>query len=109
QGHCSINNDCLLIDKSYGFRCCHSGACDPIDYALDKWIAVNKLWFKEMRERNCPPLNKCEEGIDCALPPINDRFTSECINKICKKIGSSGVAGNSTISRNTPRVKAPVA
>jgi hypothetical protein len=83
---CKIDEDCQLINKDHGFSCCWEGACVPIDYSLDKWIAVNKYWFSEQRAENCPPIDECGPSPMCIPRIINENFKTQCVNKICQKI-----------------------
>jgi hypothetical protein len=85
---CSRDEDCQLVNKNHGFSCCWEGACEPIDYSLDKWIAVNNNWFSEQRAENCPTIDKCGPAPMCASKPINENFEAQCVNNVCQKIST---------------------
>jgi hypothetical protein len=83
---CRTDDDCLLINEDLGFSCCWVGACEPIDYSLDKWIAVNKDWFAEQRATDCPPPEECGPAPMCAVRAINENFRAQCMNSVCQKV-----------------------
>jgi hypothetical protein len=82
---CLIDDDCQLINKDLRFSCCWAGACEPIDYSLDTWIAVNKDWFAEQRATECPTPEDCGPAPMCAVRAINENFRAQCINSVCHK------------------------
>ena len=83
---CRIDDDCQLINEELGFSCCWAGACEAIDYSLDKWIAVSKDWFAEQRAANCPPPEECGPAPMCAVRAINENFEAQCMNNVCQKV-----------------------
>ena len=50
---CNSDDDCFLINKETGLGCCWESACESIEYSLDKYIAVNRDLFFEMRTKTC--------------------------------------------------------
>jgi|GEM_PF-4673618 len=99
--NCSADDDCMLINKELGFRCCWAGACEEIDYSLDKYISVNKESFLKLRTENClegdvwqatTSEEKIREDEVCGPPPlcptriINDNFIAQCVNNTCQKV-----------------------
>lgn len=83
---CTLDDNCQLINKNWRFSCCWVGACERIDYSLDKWIGVNKEWFAEQRDRYCPPKIECGGAPMCYPMPINDEFIAQCIDGMCQKV-----------------------
>lgn len=82
---CGTDEDCQLINQKLGFSCCWAGACERIDYSLDKWIAVNRESFEQLRKNGCPPAEKCGPPPLCNPKPINDKLTAKCIDGKCQK------------------------
>jgi len=85
---CNTDDDCQLINKELGFSCCWAGACEEIDYSLNKWIAVNKNWFNKEREKKCLSIQECGPAPLCPVKIINDNYRAQCINNICKKVST---------------------
>jgi len=90
---CQENSDCLLINQDRGFDCCWVSACDSIDYSLDNWIAVNKDWFIQGKNKNCPEIEECGPVPMCVGKVINDRFKPQCINNKCQKVPKTEACG----------------
>jgi hypothetical protein len=82
---CSNNTDCMLVDKKLGFGCCYAGACQPIDYAEKKWIALNKEWFQGIRAKHCPSPADCGPAPLCAVRVVNDNYLAKCVRNVCTK------------------------
>jgi hypothetical protein len=83
---CKQDDECKLVDKSLGFGCCYADACQAINYSEDKWISLNKEWFKQVQAQHCPSKEECGPAPMCAVRAINTNFTAECIENKCKKI-----------------------
>lgn len=83
---CRIDADCQLINADHRFSCCRTGACEAIDYSLDKWIAVNKTWFEQGQRENCPVGRECGPAPICPTRIINENFTAKCVDQKCKKV-----------------------
>lgn len=75
---CSDDSDCVLINNELGFSCCWAGACEERDYSLDKWVAANRNWFEEGREKYCPSIEECGPAPGCATRLLNDSFEAKC-------------------------------
>ncbi len=93
---CSQDRDCVLVDSDLFPTCCWSGACEPVDYSLEKWISVNLSWFSSMRDRLCPSVEKCGGAPNCDPKPTNDGFKARCVSGSCEKapiIGSYVACG----------------
>ncbi len=82
---CNTDGDCVLLNKRYGFGCCWSGACDPIDYSLSNWISVNHNWLDAQRSVYCPSPEQCGPAPGCPTRIINDRFIPLCLDQRCIK------------------------
>jgi len=82
---CSEDSDCSLVDGSLGFGCCWAGACDAIDYSLEKWVAVSKAWYDAGKGAYCPSTSDCGPAPGCAVRPVNENFTAECVSGSCTK------------------------
>ena len=80
---CQKDDDCQLIREDYGFSCCYIGACMPIDYAEDEWIAVNKQWFEQGKKQYCPSDAECGPAPMCAVQSINESFSASCVQVQC--------------------------
>lgn len=80
---CTKDEDCLLINKEIGYDCCHTNGCQPINYSLDSWIAVNKKWYDERQKNKCITNKTCP---NCNPKPINVNYRSACEEKTCVKI-----------------------
>jgi len=83
---CRTDDDCQLINKDLRFSCCWAGACESIDYRENKWIAVNKNWFRAEKKKNCPTVEECGPAPLCAVRAINEDFTAKCIDQVCQKV-----------------------
>lgn len=86
---CLIDGDCEMINKELNLSCCFAGVCEEIDYSLDKWIAVNKNWIREERNKNCPSMEECGPSPACSVAPISDNFKAKCVDRVCKKVQKS--------------------
>ncbi|MFH1392256.1 MAG: hypothetical protein ABIG90_01050 [bacterium] len=84
--NCNTSQECILINQDLGFGCGWAGICDPIDYSLNKYIAVNARSFLDLKEKNCEPLPTYGFAPMCAVQLINDNFIAECISGICEKV-----------------------
>ena len=82
---CNNDSDCQLVMNGDWSKCNYSGACQPIDYSLKKWIAVNSAWFNKTLHKNCPDIDKIGAP-QCFPKPINDNYTAKCFNHLCNKI-----------------------
>lgn len=82
---CSVDPDCVLVNKELGFGCCYAGACQPINHSDAKWIAVNKAWFDSVQDMHCP--DDCGPAPGCAVQVLNDSFEASCIGGSCVKTG----------------------
>ncbi|OGK32922.1 hypothetical protein A3F58_04030 [Candidatus Roizmanbacteria bacterium RIFCSPHIGHO2_12_FULL_37_9b] len=65
---CSIDDDCVLVDKE-SVDCCGNNGCQPVDYSQDKWIAANARWQAERISKNCLTNMACP---NCLPRPINE-------------------------------------
>ena len=83
---CERDADCLLVNEEYGFRCCWVGACDPVDYAGESWVAVNRAWFEGLREKNCPLVSECGPAPLCAVRAVNEDVVAACVDNACTKV-----------------------
>lgn len=83
---CASDADCRLINRSYGYGCCWAGACTPLDYSKDDWIAVNASWFSTGRAKFCLPQNSCGPQPGCPFVIVNDRFKPGCSDHNCRKM-----------------------
>jgi hypothetical protein len=83
---CRVDAGCQLINFDNRFSCCWAGACEAIDYSLDKWMAVNKMWFEQGRSENCPTGRECGPAPMCATRIINEDFAARCIDQRCEKV-----------------------
>lgn len=83
---CSKDADCRLVNKKLGFGCCWAGACEALNYSEDKWIALNKEWFEDVQEKNCPSKPECGPAPMCAVRAIDTNFSAKCISSQCKKV-----------------------
>jgi hypothetical protein len=82
---CAADDDCQLIDEELGLACCWAGQCDLVDYALDKWIAVNSHWFSEQRKLKCPSEFECGPAPMCPVRMKKSNFRARCIKGLCQK------------------------
>ncbi|MBN2251183.1 MAG: hypothetical protein JW724_03815 [Candidatus Altiarchaeota archaeon] len=82
---CREDAGCMLVNRARGFSCCWSGACEEIDYSLDGWIAVNRTWFEEGREKVCPSRQDCSPAPLCPTRIINAGYTANCSGNECVK------------------------
>ena len=89
---CNSDEECILINKDLGFSCCWEGACEEIDYSLDRYVAVNQDSFHSLRIKECPWVEdkakryeKCGPAPGCPVALINDNFVAKCVNNICTK------------------------
>lgn len=51
--NCEKNEDCMLVNTDYNWRCCYEGYCESPNYVSDKWISVNKVWFEQQQKKFC--------------------------------------------------------
>ena len=83
---CRVDDDCILINQERGFNCCYVSQCDSVDYSLSNWIAVNKDWFVNGKEKNCPSVvDGCGAAPMCVPVIVNDRFEAVCRSNKCEK------------------------
>jgi hypothetical protein len=82
---CGTDADCLLINSEHGLGCCYAGACEPIDYSEEKWVAVNAQWFESQRAEHCPSKVECGPAPGCAVRAANTNFTGKCFGNACLK------------------------
>ncbi len=117
---CETDDDCRLVNAELGFSCCWAGACEQIDYSLEKWVAVNKDWYESEREKHCP--SDCGPAPGCAVRAVNENFTAVCSESICEKVPivsanltATNITGNETeqinetIEENETEVQGPPA
>jgi len=83
---CQSDQDCELANSDLGFQCCYAGACEPIDYSLDKWIAVNTDWYIAGRTSYCPAKEECGPAPGCAAQAKNLNYSAKCIARECRKV-----------------------
>ena len=86
---CKTDSDCQLINKELGLSCCYAGACTPVDYSRDGYVAVNSNSFETLRNLNCPSKEECGPAPGCptVMPPQSNKFfVAQCISEICQKI-----------------------
>ena len=86
---CNIDNDCVIIDKDINYRVCWPGACEKVDYSLDKYIAVNEESYEKYKESESkfrPSIEECGPMPGCPTWNININFDAKCLNQQCKKI-----------------------
>ncbi len=81
DSRCSIDDDCVLVDKD-SVDCCSNNGCQPIDYSQEKWLAVNVGWQAERISKNCVTDRMCP---NCFPKPINENFKAVCQNGECQK------------------------
>lgn len=83
---CEKDDDCALINSSYGYNCCWIGACDLVDYSQKQWISVNADWFTGKQEEVCPASGQCGPAPGCPVQVIDDSNVARCIENVCKKV-----------------------
>ncbi|MFH0884697.1 MAG: hypothetical protein V1861_03225 [Candidatus Micrarchaeota archaeon] len=83
---CVSDADCLLVNSELGFSCCWAGACEPIDYSQDKWIAINRAWYEAGRASYCPVEKDCGPAPGCAVQSINENYMANCSANKCTKL-----------------------
>lgn len=96
---CSADDECRLVNSELAFSCCWAGACEPMDYSLERWIAVNAQWYEGQREQHCPA--DCGPAPMCAVRVVNDNYTAICQEGICEKTAIMAVnltANNITLN-----------
>ncbi len=84
---CSVDVDCILVNRELDYGSCWPGGiCDEVDYALAKYIGVNRESFglyssAQRRGRDCSrePAPECPTGI------IERGLTARCIDRACRK------------------------
>jgi hypothetical protein len=81
---CTQDTDCRLINKEQMFNCCPDN-CQPVDYSLDQWISVNSKWYQDQLTNRCATAGRCLDTL-CQPIPINDRYSSRCVNLSCMKV-----------------------
>ena len=90
QTSCQKDEDCQLMNQALGYGCCWAGACEAIDYSLDKWVAVNANWFNEQRRQNCPSSEECGPAPLCDARAINENYAARCVQGKCQKAPEPG-------------------
>jgi hypothetical protein len=83
---CSADSDCVLADRDLGYSCCWAGRCEPIDYSLPKWMAVNAGWLADGKAKNCLAPDKCGPAPGCPTRIINASFAAACVSGACQKV-----------------------
>lgn len=83
---CGSDSDCQLANSARGLSCCYAGACDPADYSLEQWEAVNAAWYHSARSKYCPTPEQCGPAPMCLPKPLNDNYSAKCIAKECRKV-----------------------
>ena len=79
---CVNDSDCALAIANSWSDCSLIDTCEPIDYSLGKWIAVNQAWFSQQVQKCAPEVKACNPK------PLNDKFSAVCSNLVCKKMAS---------------------
>ncbi len=82
---CATDADCRLVDREYGFNCCWIGACRTIDYAEERWLPVDGLWFDRMRQERCPAVDQCGPAPACPDQIVGDPHEAICDAGSCVK------------------------
>ncbi|MBF0170768.1 MAG: hypothetical protein HQK87_06740 [Nitrospinae bacterium] len=82
---CVADADCRLVDTTYGWGCCSIGACRTIDYAEERWIAVNGAWFDRMRGERCPTAEQCGPAPACPDQIVGAPHEAVCVAGACVK------------------------
>lgn len=80
---CVQDEDCILVNKEREPDCCYINGCEPIDYSLDKYIAVNANWRDQQIQASCKQDIGCP---NCDPKPINDQYQAVCKNNRCEKV-----------------------
>ncbi len=80
---CRDGSDCALVIQNSWFDCKLQNTCEPVDYSLSKWVAVNQQWYSQTNLESCPATRY--PPLDCDPKPINDQYTSKCIRNHCQK------------------------
>ena len=83
---CQKNEDCELINKDLGWRCCWAGYCGEVNRSLDEWIAINIEWFEEGRAKYCPSKEECGPSPMCAVRIPDQRIEAQCVQNFCQKV-----------------------
>lgn len=87
---CRQDTDCRLVHTTNSFQCCWEGACDPLDYSQEDWIAVNQAWYAEAHDALCPSDSAAEESCGpaptCPTNVVNMNFATRCIDSQCRKV-----------------------
>lgn len=84
---CSVDEDCTLIRKKYGFSCCYTGICEIYDYAHKDFVAVNRQDYDMLRQENCPRQEECGPAPLCSTRVVNEHIKAKCISGVCDKPG----------------------
>lgn len=82
---CQSANDCLLVNRDLAYGCCYAGACQPIDYSQDQWIAVNRGDFEAKQKTYCPAQSQCGPAPACAQQFVQTDFVAGCVSNRCIK------------------------
>lgn len=86
---CSTDSDCVVADSTATYdTCCPAGCGDSINYADEKWIAVNS---EAMLQYVASKRGKICEATNCILPicPITFQvsdYKARCVQQVCKKV-----------------------
>ena len=83
---CTSDSGCGLVNSAYGFGCCYAGACEPVDYSLEGWEAVNAEWHQSASAKYCPTTEQCGPAPMCLPRPVNENYSAKCIAKECRKV-----------------------
>ncbi len=84
---CTTNSDCRLLNTEFGVNCCGLGSCDPLDFSLPKWQAVNTKAYEKEQISQCSAVKmRCPMMPTCQLiKSINEDYRPSCVNKTCVK------------------------
>lgn len=76
---CNLDSDCTLVVNNTWADCSLLNICQPIDYSLETWVAVNQ-------ERYAEAVQRCEiTALACDPKPVNDRYSARCMGGFCQK------------------------
>lgn len=86
---CATDDDCTLINQEANYGCNLKIQCEPQDYSLDQWIAVNGQAYasrqKDFVDKNCPDIYSMGAP-NCFPRPVNSSFQAKCLNGFCQKV-----------------------
>lgn len=90
---CIADADCQLINSDHGIQCCWEGACEPVDYSEENWIAVNRESYQAAQWNICPRSEECGPAPGCPVHVVNDRFEAKCVENVCRKMAKGTGSG----------------